>query len=106
MWITFLLCLQEQRRLQEEQVYCSVLLLIRDKSMVQNIYSICRNDPQKMAATLNVHKWHAQNVSTRLVKDLHEPYQALLSASMSNKTDNFTGKHRWSIRSEGAKTGN
>ena len=49
--------------------------------------------PKKMAATLKVHKWHAQNVCVRLVKGLHEPYQALLSASMSNWTINFAGEH-------------
>ena len=32
--------------------------------------------PNKMAATLKVHKWHNQNVCVRLVKGLHKPYQA------------------------------
>ena len=30
----------------------------------------------------------------RLVKGLYEPYQALPSASMSNRTVNFAGEHR------------
>ena len=30
--------------------------------------------PKKMAATVKVHKWHAQNVCVRLVNGLHEPY--------------------------------
>ena len=38
---------------------------------------------KKMVATLKVHKWHTWNVCVRLVEVLHEPYQALLSASMS-----------------------
>ena len=45
----------------------------------------------KFAATLKVHKWHAQNVYSRLVKGLCEPYQSLLSAFMSNRTVNFAG---------------
>ena len=49
--------------------------------------------PNKMAATLKVHKWHARNVCIRLVNGLYEPYQALSSASMANKTINFAGKH-------------
>ena len=49
--------------------------------------------PQKMAATLKVHKWHARNVSVRLVKGLHEPYQALPSASMGNGTITFAGEY-------------
>ena len=55
--------------------------------------------PKKMAATIKVHKWHAQNVYVRLVKGLYEPYHALPSASMSNGTTvNFAGGHRWSTR--------
>ena len=58
-------------------------------------YAICRDDPEKkMATTLKVHKWHARNVCVRLVNGLHEPYQALSSASMGNRTVNFAGKHR------------
>ena len=49
---------------------------------------------KKMAATLKVHKWHARNVTIRLVKGLHEPYQALLNASMGNGTINFAGEYR------------
>ena len=49
---------------------------------------------KKMAATLKVHKWHARNVSVRLVKGLHEPYQALPSASMGNGTIYFAGEYR------------
>ena len=49
--------------------------------------------PKKMAATLKVHKWHTRNVSVRLVKDLHEPYQVLPSASMGNGTINFAGEY-------------
>ena len=52
-------------------------------------YAICRDGSGKMAATLKVRKWHAQNVCVRLVKGLHEPYQALPSASMGNGTINF-----------------
>ena len=48
--------------------------------------------PKKLAATLKVHKWHNQNVSVRLVKGLHDSYQALLSASMGNETINFAGE--------------
>ena len=55
---------------------------------------ICRDDPEKMVATLKVHKWHAQNVYVRVVKGLCEPDQALSSASMSYRTDDFTGEHR------------
>ena len=33
------------------------------------------------------------NVCIRLVNGLHEPYQALSSASMGNMTVNFAGKH-------------
>ena len=54
--------------------------------------------PQKMAATIKVYKWHAQNVTVRLVNGLHEPYQAVLSTSMGNRTVNFGGKHCWSTR--------
>ena len=54
--------------------------------------------PKKMAATLNVRKWHAWNVDVRLVKGFHEHYQALSRASMGNRTINFAGKHRWSTR--------
>ena len=50
--------------------------------------------PKKMAATIKVHKLHARNVYDRLVNGLYEPYQALPSASMSNGTVNFAGKHR------------
>ena len=50
--------------------------------------------PKKMAATLEVHKCHTRNVYVRLVKGLYEPYQALPSASMSNRTVNFAGEHR------------
>ena len=39
---------------------------------------------KKIPSTLKVHKRHAQNVYLRLVKSLHEQYQAL-SASMSNR---------------------
>ena len=48
---------------------------------------------KKMAAILKVHKWDARNVSTRLVKGLHEPYQALLSATMGNGTIIFAGEY-------------
>ena len=41
---------------------------------------------KKMAATLKVHKWHAWNVRVRLVKGLHEPYQALPSAYQATET--------------------
>ena len=41
-----------------------------------------------MAATLKVHKRDTQNVYVKLVKALHELFQALLSASMSNWTVN------------------
>ena len=33
--------------------------------------------PEKMAATIKMHKGRAQNVCIRFVKSLHEPYQAL-----------------------------
>ena len=49
--------------------------------------------PKKMVATLKVHKCYARNVCVRLVNGLYDPYQALLSASMANKTVNFAGKH-------------
>ena len=49
--------------------------------------------PKKMTSTLIVHKWHARNVCVRLVKGLHEPYQALSSASMGNGTINFAGEY-------------
>ena len=39
-----------------------------------------------MAATLKVHKCHTRNVCVRLVKGLHEPYQALPSASRETGT--------------------
>ena len=54
--------------------------------------------PKKMAATLKVYKWHARNVSVRLVNGLHEPYQVLSSASMGNRTVNFASEHHWSTR--------
>ena len=54
--------------------------------------------PEKNGGHIEVHKWHAQNVCVRLVNGLYEPYQALSSASMANKTVNFAGKYRWSIR--------
>ena len=49
--------------------------------------------PQKMAATLKVHKRHDRNVCVKLVNSLCEPYQSLSSASMSNRTVNFAGKY-------------
>ena len=54
--------------------------------------------PKKMVATVKVDKWHVQNVYIRLVNGLYEPYQALPSASISNGTVNFAGKHRCSTR--------
>ena len=53
-----------------------------------------------MAATLKVRKWHAWNgnVSVRLVKSLHEPYQALLSTSIGNGTVRYAEDHHWSTR--------
>ena len=54
--------------------------------------------PIKLVATLRVYKWHAWNVYVRLVKGLHGPYQAISSASMSNRTINFAGQYRWSTR--------
>ena len=45
------------------------------------------------------------NVYLRLVKGLHEPYQALSSASMSNGTVIFDGEHRKVPNWEVAKTG-
>ena len=42
-------------------------------------------------ATLKVHKWHVWNVCVRLVNGLHEPYQALPSASMGNGDITFAG---------------
>ena len=60
---------------------------------------------EKMAATLNVHKWHTWNVCVRLVKGLYEPYQSLSSASMSNRAVNFFGKYRWKTRLASPKTG-
>ena len=62
--------------------------------MAYGRYTICRDDPKIMAATLKVHKRHARNVCVRLVNGLYERYQALLSASMGNRTVNFVGKHR------------
>ena len=56
-------------------------------------FAICKDDPEKTAATLKVHKCYARNVCVRLVNGLYEPYQALLNASMANKTVNFAGKH-------------
>ena len=49
--------------------------------------------PKKIAATLKVYKWYTRKVSVWLVKGLHEPYQALLSASMGNgfRTINSAG---------------
>ena len=41
---------------------------------------------KKIVAILKVYKWHAWNVCIRLVKGLHEPYQALPSAYMGNGT--------------------
>ena len=49
--------------------------------------------PKKMVATLKVHKCHARNVRIRLVNVLHEPYHALSTVSMGNKTVNFAEKH-------------
>ena len=54
--------------------------------------------PKKVAATLKVRKWHAQNVHVRLVKSFHEHYQELSSAFMSNGIVKFAGEHRWSTR--------
>ena len=48
--------------------------------------------PQKMAATLKVHKWHTRNVIS--VSGLYELYQALSSTSMGNRIINFAGEHR------------
>ena len=47
---------------------------------------------KKLAANDNVCVW--------LVKDLHEPYKALLSAcaSMGNGTINFTGEYRYKVQ--------
>ena len=46
--------------------------------------------------------WHTQNVYVRLVQDLHEPYQPLSSASMSeawyeakNRRIGLSGAHRY-----------
>ena len=50
--------------------------------------------PKKNGGHIEVHKWHARNVCVRLVNGLYEPYQALSSASMANKTVNFAGKYR------------
>ena len=40
------------------------------------LYAICRDGPEKkkMAATLEVHKWHTWNVDVRLVKGFHEHF--------------------------------
>ena len=43
--------------------------------------------PKKMAAAL------ARNIWVRLVKALHEPYQALPSVSMGNGTIKFAGEY-------------
>ena len=61
--------------------------------------------PKKMAAALKVHKWHARNVSVRLVNSLHEPYQALPSASIGNGNITFAGKHHKVPDRQVAKTG-
>ena len=61
--------------------------------------------PQKMAATLKVHKCHARNICVRLVNSLYEPSQALSSASIANKTINFAGKHAKVPDQQVAKTG-
>jgi len=50
--------------------------------------------PPKNGGTLKVHKWHTWNVCVRLVKGLHEPYQALPSASMGNRIITFAGEYR------------
>ena len=54
-------------------------------------YGTCRDDPQKSSG-------HAWNIYVRVVKDLHEPYQALSNASMSDGPVYFAGEHRWSNR--------
>ena len=50
--------------------------------------------PKKNGGHIESHKWHAQKVCDRSVNGLHEPYQALSSSSMGNRTINFAGKHR------------
>ena len=50
--------------------------------------------PKETAATLKVYRWHAWNDCIRLVNGLHEPYQALSSASMGNRIVNFAGEYR------------
>ena len=51
-----------------------------------------------MAATLKVHKWHTRYVCVKLVKGLHEPYQALPNASMGNGTIKFAWEYRYSTQ--------
>ena len=41
---------------------------------------------EKIAATLKVHKWHAQNACAGLVNGLYEPYQSFSAAFMNNRT--------------------
>ena len=49
--------------------------------------------PKKSGSHIKSYKWHARNVCIRSVNGLHEPYQALSSSSMGNRTINFAGKH-------------
>ena len=50
--------------------------------------------PKKNGSRIESHKWHARNVCVRSVNGLHEPYQALSSGSMGNRSIKFGGKHR------------
>ena len=50
--------------------------------------------PKETVATLKVYRWHAWNDCIRVVNGLHEPYQALSSASMGNRIINFAGEYR------------
>ena len=51
------------------------------------------DDPGKNGGHIKSAQMTHSNVCVRLINSLYEPYQSLLSTSMSNRTVNLTGKH-------------
>ena len=54
-------------------------------------YAICRDGPEKNGGHINSAQMTHLKCLHRLVKGLHEPYQAILSASMGNGAINIAG---------------
>ena len=69
-------------------------LLVKTSIMAYGSTPYVEMAPKKNGSHIKVHKWQAWNVCVRLVKGLHEPYQALPSASMGNGYITFAGEYR------------